>query len=56
MRRRGYARGRLRTPVGAPAVDFYRSQGWSESGEHLYLERYDLHTIGFLRPLERGAA
>ncbi len=56
MRRRGYTEGRLRTPVGAPAIDFYRRFGWSENGESLYLERYDLRTIGFSKQLDPAGA
>ena len=56
MRRRGYAAGRLRTPVGAPAIGFYESQGWSENGELNYSEQYDLHTIGFTKSLNDEGA
>ncbi len=56
MRRRRYSRGRLRAPVGSPAITFYESQGWSENGEANYTEMYDLHTIGFSKALESSAA
>jgi GNAT superfamily N-acetyltransferase len=52
MRRRGYSEGQLRTPADAPAIDFYESQGWARNGQELYLERYDIHTIGFSKSLE----
>ncbi len=56
MRRRGYTTGRLRTPVGAPSIRFYESQGWSENGETVYIEQYDLDTIGFSKALDRAGA
>jgi GNAT superfamily N-acetyltransferase len=56
MRRRGYERGRLRAPVGAPAVDFYESRGWSDNGERVHIEQYDLDTIGFSKALDREPA
>ncbi len=56
MRRRSYTSGRLRTPVGAPAIAFYRRYGWSENGEDHYVERYDLRTIGFSKRLDPGDA
>jgi GNAT superfamily N-acetyltransferase len=56
MRSRGYTQGRLRTPIGAPAIEFYRSQGWAENGETLYLVQYDLDTIGFSKALDSEGA
>ncbi len=56
MRGRGYARGSLWTPVGAPAIDFYRRMGWSETGERRHLERHGLEAIGFSKSFAREGA
>jgi GNAT superfamily N-acetyltransferase len=38
MVRRDYGLGMLRTPVGAPARDFYEARGWARVGDDEYLE------------------
>jgi GNAT superfamily N-acetyltransferase len=59
MVRRDYGLGMLRTPVGAPARDFYEARGWARVGDDEYLEVIGMRVSRYEKALnvsgERGS-
>jgi GNAT superfamily N-acetyltransferase len=51
MRARGYVRERLWTPLGAPAEQFYRAQGWRLDGRREWHPWVGLEMVGYAKEL-----